>query len=281
MLPRISDLTAVLDRLVDDELRGRVARMGIRVNEFGYDRWGASPRIAARMLAVVRLFYQHYFRVGVHGIERLPAGRMMVVGNHSGQLAYDGMLVAAALALEAEPPRFLRAMIEHFFANVPLVSIMMTRVGQLTGVPSNAERLLLEEEGAVLVFPEGQRGGGKVYRDRYKVMGFGQGFLRLALRTGTPIVPFGFIGGEEMCASFSRMEPLAHLLGTPYTPLTATILPLPLPAKVDVYFGEPLRFEGSGDEEDDKIVPMVRQVEQAVADLIADGLCRRQSVWFG
>jgi 1-acyl-sn-glycerol-3-phosphate acyltransferase len=154
-------------------------------------------------------------------------------------------------------------------------------MGQLLGVPENALRLLTEDEATVLVFPEGQKGGGRVWRDRYKIMGFGQGFLRMAMQAGAPVVPFGFIGGEEMVPSFSRMERLAHLLGTPYTPLTPTVLPLPLPAKVSIYFGEPMRFRGKGDELDADIQPLVGRVEEAVAGLIARGLGERKSVWFG
>jgi 1-acyl-sn-glycerol-3-phosphate acyltransferase len=277
----LPDFSAFLERFVDDELRQRVDRMGLAVNEFGYDRWGGSPASAMRMLVIVRWLYRNYFRVETSGLEHLPAGRVMVVGNHSAQLAYDGMLVAAAVALDAEPPRMLRAMIEHFFANVPLVSIVMTRVGQLTGTPENAERLLAEEDAAIMVFPEGHRGGGRVWRDRYKMMGFGQGFMRLALKTDTPIVPFGFIGGEEMCASLSRMEPLAKLMGTPYTPLSPTILPLPLPVKAYIHFGKPMHFEGAGDDEDEVIAVKVRKVEKAVARLIAKGLKKRRSIFFG
>jgi 1-acyl-sn-glycerol-3-phosphate acyltransferase len=152
-------------------------------------------------------------------------------------------------------------------------------MGQLIGLPSHARRLLTEEEAAVLVFPEGERGGGKVWKDRYRIMGFGQGFLRLALETKTPIVPIGFVGGEEMCPSLSRMEPLARLLGLPYIPLTPTILPLPLPVKVLINFGEPLRFEGTGNEEDDVIRPMVARVEHEVKALIDEGLELREGVF--
>lgn len=275
------DWSAFLDALVDDELRDRVDRMGIAVNDFGYDRWGASPEQALRVLAVVRWLYRNYFRVETIGIDNIPEGRVMLIGNHSGQLAYDGMLVAAALALDAEPPRFVRAMIERFFASVPLVSVLMTRMGQLTGTPKNAERLLSQDEAAVLVFPEGERGGGRVWKDRYKVLGFGQGFMRLALDTNTPIVPFGFIGGEEMAMSLSRMEPLARLFGTPYFPLSPTLLPLPLPTKVYIHFGAPMRFSGSGDDVDEVVLPRVRAVEEAVQALIDEGLAQRKGVFFG
>lgn len=271
---------ALLDRWVDDDIRERMQRIGIQVNQYGYDRWGASPAAAARMLAFVRFLYRHYFRVECQGLSNVPSGRVLLIGNHSGQLAYDGMLVCAAMVLEAEPPRFVRTMIERFFANPPFVNVLMARTGQQIGVPANCERLLMEDQAAVLVFPEGERGGGKVYKDRYRIMGFGQGFMRLALKTNTPIVPFGFVGGEEMCPSFSRMLPLAKLMGVPYVPLTPTLVPLPLPAKVHIQFGKPLRFEGDGTEEDHVVLQMVGRVEREVKRLIDAGLEQRKGVFF-
>lgn len=271
---------SLLDRIVDAETHERIDRVAPPVNEYGYDRWGASPAAAKRMFTFVRWLYRHYFRVEVDGIEQVPAGRVLLIGNHSGQLAYDGMLVAASFILDAEPPRFVRAMIERFFAVPPFVNVLMARMGQLIGIQDNAERLLLEEQATVMVFPEGERGGGRLFKDRYKIMGFGQGFMRLAMKTQTPIVPFALIGGEEMVPSFSRMKPLARLLGVPYAPLTPTILPLPLPTKVYIHFGEPMHFEGRGDEDDDVIVPAVHQVEAAVKSLIDSGLSRRKGVFF-
>lgn len=273
-------MAGLLDGLVDEELRERHARLGLRVNEYGYDRWGASRDDMLRTLALMRIFHRRYFRAEATGLEHVPdEGRVILVGNHSGQLAYDGMLVGSTLFFDKEPPRFARAMIEHFFIQTPMVGKFMTRMGQLTGVQENATRILTEEEGTVLVFPEGARGGGRVWADRYQVLGFSQGFLRLAKRTKTPIVPFAFIGGEEMCPSFSRNEPIAKLLGMPYVPLVPWILPLPAPVKVYVHFGAPMVFEGTGDEEDDVILPMVRQVEHAVSELIAQGLSQRKGIF--
>ncbi len=271
---------AALDRLVDEEIHDSVNRLDLQPNAFGYDRWGASPAAAKRLLVFVRLLYERYFRVECHGLENVPAGRVLMISNHSAQLAYDGMLICAAMVLEANPPRFVRAMIERFFAEPAFVNVLMSRMGQLVGIPANCRRLLQEEEAAVLVFPEGERGGGKVFWDRYKIMGFGQGFMRLALQTKTPIVPIGFIGGEEMCPSFSRMRPIAKLMGVPYAPLTPTLLPLPLPAKVHIHFGKPLLFEGTGTEEDHVLRPMVEKVETAVATLLAEGLRTRKGVFF-
>ncbi len=269
-----------LDRMVDAPLRERYARLGVALNAYGYDRWGASRDDQLRTLALMRWFHRNYFRVEAHGLEHVPdTGRVLLIGNHSGQLAYDGMLVSTALFLDKEPPRMTRAMIERFFIQTPIVGTLMTRMGQLTGIQENAERLLTEEEAVVLVFPEGARGGGRVWADRYRVLGFSQGFLRLAKRTNTPVVPFGFIGGEEMCPSFSRGEPLAAALGLPYLPLVPWGLPLPAPVKVHVHFGAPMRFEGTGDEEDDVILPEVRAVEHAVQELIEKGLAERQGIF--
>lgn len=272
-------MSSALDRLVDDELRARHARLDLALNDYGYDRWGASREDTLRSLALMKWLHEVYFRVEAFGLEHLPEGRMLLIANHSGQLAYDGLLIASALFFDAEPPRFARAMIERFFINTPMVGAFMTRMGQITGVAANATRLLTEEEAAVLVFPEGARGGGRVWADRYKVLGFSQGFLRLAKRTNTPIVPVAFIGGEEMCPSVSRGEPIAKLLGTPYVPVVPWGLPLPAPVKVRIHFGAPMRFEGNGDEEDDVILPEVRQVEHAVSELISRGLNEREGIF--
>lgn len=269
-----------LDRMVDDELRERYARLGVALNAYGYDRWGASREDQLRTLALLRWFHRVYFRVEAHGLDRVPdTGRALLIGNHSGQLAYDGMLVSSALFLDKEPPRMARAMIERFFIQTPIVGTLMTRMGQLTGIQENAERLLTEEEALVLVFPEGARGGGRVWADRYRVLGFSQGFLRLAMRTGAPVVPFAFIGGEEMCPSLSRSEPIAEALGLPYLPIVPWGLPLPAPVKVHVHFGAPMRFEGTGDEEDEAILPEVRRVEHAVTELIEKGLAERRGIF--
>ncbi len=267
------------DRWISDEVARRVERLDIRTNDFGFDRWGVSSKATRRALAVAWWFYRHYFRVETLGLEHVPAGRSLLIGNHSGQLPFDGVLVGTALAMEAEPPRFARAMIEKFFATPPWLNVWMARVGQLIGLPENAERLLLEEDAVVLVFPEGARGSGRVWRDRYKILGFGHGFMRLALRTRTPIVPFGLVGAEEACLSFSRLAPLARLLGTPYLPLSPQLIPLPLPTKIHIRIGAPMHFEGRGDEDDADIDMMVAEVEARCASLMQEGLAARRGIF--
>ncbi|HJK90871.1 MAG TPA: lysophospholipid acyltransferase family protein [Polyangiaceae bacterium LLY-WYZ-15_(1-7)] len=270
----VGGLGAALDALVDDEIEDLVRRLPMHTNPWGYDGWGTSKAAARRSLALVRFFYRRYFRVETEGIEHIPEGRVLLIGNHSGQLPIDGVLVAAALVLDREPPRHVHAMIERFFAGVPFVNVFMMRMGQQIGLPQHCERLLERDDAAVLVFPEGVKGSGKVVWKRYRLMGFGQGFMRLAMRTNTPIVPFGFVGGEEMAFSFSRMRPLAKLFGLPYLPLSPTVA-LPLPVRCHLTFGAPLHFEGTGNEEDEAILENVARVEDAVSELIARGRQRR------
>ncbi len=275
----VSDLLAALRGELPSEVEERLERVSVGLNEYGYDRWGFSPAEMKKRLGFGHWLYRNYFRVQAHGIEQVPPGRGLLIGNHSSQLAYDGIMVTLAMLLDASPPRTVRAMIEKFFQFQPFVNVFMARHGQLTGLPHNCEGLLAEDH-LIMVFPEGGRGGGKTYWEKYELQPFGQGFMRLAMKMRAPIVPFGFIGGEEACPSLYDVKPLARVLGMPYVPVTPTIVPLPLPAKCAVYFGEPMRFAGSGDEEDAEIEANVAAVREVIAGLIRRGLDERQGVFF-
>lgn len=267
-----------LDALSDPEVNERIDRISVRVNELGMDRYGMSPLHFKRAMAVGAWLYRNYFRVQTHGIHHVPAGRGLLIGNHSSQLAYDGMMVATAMVLDAEPPRLLRSMIEKFFQVQPFVGTLMNRWGQLTGLPQNCELLLGDDE-LIQVFPEGARGGGKTVWKRYELQGFGTGFVRLAMKMRAPITPFGFIGGEEICPSLVDAKPLARMLGMPYLPITPTVLPLPLPARCSIHFGEPMYFEGTGNEEDEVVQGKVAQVKAEIARLVEEGLNQRESIF--
>jgi len=267
-----------IDRRIPPELSALVDAAVHDVNRLGYDKWGFSPAATKRTLLVMEWLYRHYFRVEVHGIDRVPPGRGLLIGNHSSQIAYDGMMVATAMLLDARPPRAVKAMIEKIFQRLPIVNVIMTRSGQITGLPENCERMLAEEE-LLMVFPEGARGSGKLWKDRYKLVDFGTGFVRLALKMRAPITPFAFIGGEETAPAFLDIKPLARLLGLPYFPITPTILPLPLPARCSIWFGEPMFFEGTGNEEDAEVMPMVEAVKRRIGELIHEGLAARTSLY--
>jgi 1-acyl-sn-glycerol-3-phosphate acyltransferase len=194
----------------------------------------------------------------------------MLVGNHSGGIAIDAAMVIAACFFDKDPPRLAQGMIEKFINQVPFASLWAGRTGQFTGIPEHAIRLL-EDERLLLVFPEGARGTAKLFPERNSLVDFGTGFLRLALKTRTPIIPFGFLGGGEAMPTVANAYTLGKLLGVPYIPITPYGLPLPLPAMMQVHFGEPLRFAGDGSEEDAVIEGYVDDVKRAIAGLIAEG----------
>ena len=138
----------------------------------------------------------------------------------------------------------------------------MTRTGQLIGIPQNCRAPSRGVKKPVCwFFPRANGAAARCGRTAIALWVSVRVSCGLRYARKRPLSPFAFIGGEEMCPSFSRMEPLAKLLGLPYAPLTPTLIPLPLPAKVSIHFGDPMIFEGHGDEEDHVVLPMVRQVE--------------------
>ena len=205
-----------------------------------------------------------------YGTEHIPRrGRVMLIGNHSGGIALDGAMVIASMFYELEPPRLGQAMVEKFMNRIPLASLWMNRVGQLTGLPEHALHML-EDERLLVVFPEGARGTAKLYWERSSLVHFGTGFMRLALQTKTPIIPFGFIQEEAATPSpvFARRSSSRRMVGAPYLPITPYLLPLPLPVQLAVHYGEPMHFEGTGDEDDRAIEAKVDEVKGRIADLI-------------
>ncbi len=266
------------------ELGERLRKIPNRINEFGFDPYGMSPDWMRRWALPALLLYRYYFRVETVGIEHVPAGRVLVVANHAGQLPFDGLMLSMALLLEAEPPRIARGMGEYWIPRVPVVSVAAARGGTLVGTPENCVHMLENDE-CVMVFPEGVRGMNKPYAERYRLQRFGLGFMRLALETETPIVPVGIVGSEEQQPGLANLEGLAHLLGMPALPITLTfpwlgpLGILPLPVKYRLYFGEPLRFEGSPAEEDAAVARRVEVVEDAIARLIERGLGERRGVF--
>ena len=172
-----------LDRLRSkrDDIAARSRALVLRQNEYGYDPFGMSRDHVRTAARVLRFLYRYYFRASSHGIENIPtSGRVLFIANHSGQLPFDGMVIAAAAFLEPGQPRLVRSMIEHFVPTVPFASYFLSRWGQVTGTPENCRRLLADDE-AILVFPEGARGISKPFSKRYQLADFGLGFMRLAL----------------------------------------------------------------------------------------------------
>ena len=265
-----------------DDIDGRTKALVVHGNEFGFDAFGMSKASLRRAIVVARWMYRHYFRAEAFGIEHLPAtGRMILVSNHSGQLPFDGLVIASACFLEPPQPRMVRAMVEFFVPTVPFASYLFSRWGQITGTPENCRRLLSSEE-AVLVFPEGARGISKPFSKRYQLAEFGKGFMRLALETGSPIVPVAVIGAEEQAPAVN-IKPIARLLRTPAFPVVPYppfIAPLPLPVKYRLHFGEPMHFTGDPDDDDEILDDKVKQVRNRIQSMIHVGLREREHVFW-
>ena len=254
----------------------RVDRLELPFNRYGVDPYGISKKHLVVGMSALSFLYKHYFHVGVHGIENVPRrGRAMLVGNHSGGVAIDGAMTIASMFLEMDPPRLAQGMVEKFINKVPLASLWANKTGQFTGLPEHAVRLL-EDERLLMVFPEGARGTAKLYKDRYSLVDFGTGFMRLALKTHTPIIPFAFIGGGDAVPTIANAYTLGKLMGLPYVPITPYLVALPLPVKLEIVFGEPMHISGTGSEDDEVVAEYVYEVKSQISEMLTRGRKERE-----
>lgn len=269
-------LAKSLQRFVPQELKVLAQQTTFATGPSGYDPWGFHLDEALLGLAASKWLYTHYFRVQTQGIENVPAsGRCLIIANHSGQVyPIDAMMTATSLALRANSPRSIRAMVERFFPTTPYLGDLVFRMGMTLGDPINCRRLLRREE-AILVFPEGERGFIKKPSQKYKLQRMGNGFVRMAIENNTPIIPLGIVGCEEITPNFGREETLAKKLGLPAIPLSP---PIALPAKIRLHFGAPITFpDGSYSEQE--YDQMVNEVRTQIEHLIHEGLQKRGSIF--
>jgi len=270
------------ERLLGHDFERRATVLKERYLDLGGDPFGFDVETARHAAMVIAFFHRLYFRTEVSGIENVPAGRVLLVANHSGQVPIDAAIVGSCMFFDANPPRVTRAMVEKWTATLPFVSAFFNRVGQVVGVPENAQRLLEMGE-LLLAFPEGIRGVSKPFERRYQLEPFGLGFMRLAIETDTPIVPVAVIGAEEQYVSLGNVKWAARILDIPVFPLIPQMLvpgaQLPLPTKYRVYFGEPMRFQGGPDDDDSVISDKVWLVRQTISDMLRRGLSARRSVF--
>jgi 1-acyl-sn-glycerol-3-phosphate acyltransferase len=275
-------LVDFVENLYGIDVTARIEATLTQRNDAGYDPFGYDPETARYVLATLTFLHRTYFRTEVCGMENVPSGRAVFVSNHSGQLPIDGVLIAASLIFDRDPPILPRAMVEKWTQRLPFVSMLFPRIGQVLGSPENARRLL-ETENPLLVFPEGIRGISKPFRDRYKLADFGLGFMRLALESRAPVVPVAVIGAEEQYPSIGSLRPLAKLLGMPEFPIVPQVLlgfPLPLPTKYRIYFGEPLWFDGDADDDDSEIASRVEVVRETIQSMLGRGLAQRKHIFW-
>jgi 1-acyl-sn-glycerol-3-phosphate acyltransferase len=195
----------------------------------------------------------------------------MLVGNHSGGVPADGGMIIASLFFSIDPPRAVHGMVEKFAQEWPFVSTWFNRVGQLPGLPEHAIRLLNDGR-LLMVFPEGARGLGKLYKDRYHLSHFGTGFMRIALQTGTPVIPLAFIGGEEAMPTMFHAKRLARLVGAPYWPVPPYLAALPAArSAARSTTASPCTSEGTGNEPDEVVEGYVEQVKSVINLLVTRG----------
>jgi len=265
----------------------------IKINDlgFGYDPFGLEIESAMAAFSVAKLVYKYWFRVESHGVENVPLqGGVMITPNHSGALPLDAVMVGVDLALKMKKPRIMRAVVDNFAGFLPFVNTLFYRCGQIIGARRNFEELLKAGE-MVTVFPEGDKGTGKPYRDRYKLVPFNVGFMELSLLHRTPIVPAAVIGAEEQYPYMFNVKPLAKLFNLPYFPVTPLVLllgplgALPLPTKYSIFYGEPLHlyrdYPPETVQDPETIRRLVGIVQDRVQAMIDEGLRNRKGGVFG
>ncbi|MBA3541265.1 MAG: acyltransferase family protein [Deltaproteobacteria bacterium] len=247
------------------------------VDDFGHD-----PRATARWEPLFEFLYTKWFRVQATGLEHIPSkGRALLVANHAGSLPYDSAMVMHAVRRDHPARRDVRPLVEDTVFHLPFLGPIMNRIGGVRADPENAERLLLKDE-LVAVFPEGEKGMGKLWKDRYRLQRFGRGgFIKLALRTGAPIIPVAVVGAEEAAPMLGKVTWFAKNIGIPWIPVTPTfpwLGPaglLPLPSKWYVAFGPPMdlgRAHGPAAAEDrllvNRLADQIRSQIQAMIDTL-------------
>lgn len=266
-----------LQELVGFAYRLQAVRESHRDGRYPVDDFGFDEQWTEALLPLARLVYRRYWRVTTSGIENVPRrGGALLVSNHSGVLPFDGAMIKVA-AFEEGLDRHIRALIATWFFGLPGLSWLLRRSGQTVGHPDDTHRLLSSGE-LVLVFPEGIKGTGKLFKERYRLRRFGRGgFAEAAIRAGVPIIPISVVGAEEIYPMLADVRPLAELTGMPYFPITPTwplLGPLglvPLPSKWRIQFHEPVRTDelpasAAGD------TPTVMRVSDQVRDVIQAGL---------
>jgi 1-acyl-sn-glycerol-3-phosphate acyltransferase len=268
-----------------DFLRRRLTG-GYQVDEFGFD----AELTEQVLLTLIRPLYEQYFRVEVQGLENVPSeGGALIVANHSGVLPIDALMVQVALHDHHPARRELRLLAADLVFRLPVLGGLARKAGHTLACAEDAQRLL--ERGEVVgVMPEGFKGLGKPFGERYRLQRFGRGgFVSTALRTASPIVPCAIVGAEEIYPKIGDARTVARVLGLPYFPITPTfplLGPLgavPLPTKWTIRFGEPMETDGySGEAVDDPMLlfNVTDQVRETIQHMLYRMLLERRSVFF-
>ncbi len=258
--------------------------------EYTEDAWGFDEGFAEAVFPLFEFLYDTWWRVEAEGVMNVPAhGRALLVANHAGSLfPFDATMITMAIMKRHPLPRWPRFMVLDWAFVLPFLSWFMRRVGGVPASPHNAARLLSEHE-LVMVFPEGIKGTGKPFADRYRVQRFGRGgFVEIALRTGSPIVPVAVVGSEEIYPKLGESELLARATGAPFVPVTPTFPWLgalgliPLPSRWRIEFCEPIDVSGHPPEAADDqrlVLDLSERVRETIQQKLYDNLAKRRSTF--
>ena len=257
--------------------------------DYEVDEWGMDWEFIEAIRPLFDFLYTYYWRVETTGLEHLPDyTRGVIVANHSGQLPFDATMIATALFTEHPAQRLVRNLYGDWYPRVPFLTSFLQKLGQVLDSSDNG-RKLLEQDELVAAYPEGHRGLGKPYQERYKLADFSDDFVKMALATGAPIVPTAVVGAEEIYVSLASSNMLAKLMRTPYF-LMSLRFPwfglfglIPYPTKWFIDFGEPIETEEYGPEAvaDTAVVKkLTQQTRDTVNALLVQRLMQRKSILF-
>lgn len=263
----------------------RVQAYPVQDEGLGTDAFGTRREFLGFAYALGYWLHRYYFRVVSAGHEHLPRqGGGVVVGNHSGVLPFDGLMVGTDVFRYTEPPRLVRYMVDFFIYQVPFVGGFFRGMGQMPGTRRNFDGLVKEGH-LVGIFPEGAAALGKKAEHRYELLPFSPGHVELAARHGVPVLPFGLVGAEEQQTMMADLRPLARALRLPYFPITTTfpwlgpLGLLPRPSRYFIHYGKPLLVDPDALRSIEVRNHEVERVQDAVAELVREGQAtRRQHV---
>lgn len=264
--------------LLPERERARIEAYALSDAGHGTDVFGTSTEGIGSAYALAYWLHRYYFRVVSAGHEHVPRDTAaVVVGNHSGLLPWDAVMVTTDVFRHSEPPRLVRYMVDFFVYRMPFLGVLFRSLGQVPGTRRNFDGLI-DEGHLVGIFPEGAEALGKPVEKRYEMHAFSHGHVELAARHGVPVVPFGVVGAEEQHTMITNLEPLARALDLPFIPITRTfpwlgpLGLLPKPVRYYIHYGPPLHIDPAALQSLAVREREVERVRDAVYEQIHTGL---------
>lgn len=261
--------------------------VGRKKHYFDVDEFGMDANLVESLRPLFQFLYHSYWRVGVTGIGHIPPrNRALIVANHSGGIPFDGIMLNMAVYNEHPRSRNVRFLVEDFVYHFPFLGTFISRTGGIRACPENAVKLLARDN-VIAVFPEGLKGIGKLYKNRYKLQRFGRGgYVRIAIASKSKIIPTAIIGAEETYPILWKTTILSKPLGLPYLGITPTfpwLGPLgliPLPSKWQIIFGKPIdcgKYKPKDADNDLLVFRINEKVKDEIQKMIDAELARRGS----